>query len=248
MAATETQSKEYNGCGGNLVLSSGKAKAGDKDHTDCSRSTPTTPVVWDTAVCKKLQVPYTYRKVAALIVHWADYLDTQLPCGDEIRDLQDVFTNQYHFKTKTLILDDKINPQLKLRSGIDQFVLENEGPHHSNLLIVYYTGHGRDSGADGLTIIGERQMGYSDFLALFNASANWKRAEESLVNEAHADVLTILDCCCAGSIMKGKPAEDARTYEVLAATPRKKATEAPGPLSFTRALIDVLKASAEKPD
>lgn len=60
------------------------------------------------------------------------------------------------------------------------------------------------------------------------------------MQEAEADVLTILDTCSAGSVVKGV-SDDARIHEVLAAAGRRAPTDAPGPRSFTRALIDSLK-------
>lgn len=53
-------------------------------------------------------------------------------------------------------------------------------------------------------------------------------------------MLTILDCCFAAGAVKGK-SEHTRTFELLAATGRDLTTPRPGPLSYTRALIDCLQ-------
>lgn len=39
---------------------------------------------FDKIVCHELGTPFRYRKVAVLIVHWAEYLDRDLQCGREV--------------------------------------------------------------------------------------------------------------------------------------------------------------------
>jgi hypothetical protein len=56
-----------------------------------------------------------------------------------------------------------------------------------------------------------------------------------------ADILSIIDSCYAGAIWKNTTSED-RSWEVLAASNREDPAYAPGPKSFTRALIDSLRA------
>ncbi|KAK5137339.1 hypothetical protein LTR08_008916 [Meristemomyces frigidus] len=198
--------------------------------------------LWDNTVSKELAIP----TASVLIVRWADYLDRDLQSGEEVEDLKTLFVEQFHFTATILTLDDKRNPQLQLRNGIDNLVLKYDGPCRSHLLIVYYTGHGIGRDDAGLEIAGVRDPTMSAFAAKFDARANWNQAEESL-EHAEADCLTILDCCCAGSIMKGST-EDIRTFEVLAATGKKMPTEPPGKRSFTRAMIGALRDQLQKPE
>src|SRR5436190_24149719 len=72
------------------------------------------------------------------------------------------------------------------------------------------------------------------------ARACWNTAEKPLIDDADGDVLTILDCCFASNIQKDFE-EDVRIYELLTASGPDKPTSAPGPKSFTRALIDSLQ-------
>lgn len=77
--------------------------------------------------------------------------------------------------------------------------------------------------------------------ARYPATALWADAERPLLEHAEADVLAILDCCFASNAQKGH-IEDRRAYELLAASPMNQTTRAPGPESFTTALIKSLKA------
>jgi hypothetical protein len=108
-------------------------------------------------------------------------------------------------------------------------------------MIVYYTGHG----------IYREDKKFLELTASENPSiqrglrkqarANWSRAEEYLhSDDIEGDVLTILDTCYSSNLQKtGK--EDTRTFELLSACTIDNTTAAPGPNSFTRALIDALK-------
>lgn len=151
-----------------------------------------------------------------------------------------LFEQQFRFKLKMLTLDDKSKPQTQLNLEIMKLISDHDGDCRTNLLIVYYTGHGdHHSDEDGLHIRGVRREGGSRIGPAFKAKARWKEVE-SLLAGADADILTILDTCSAGSAVKGS-SEDTRVYEVLAATGRKKPTSGPGPKSFTRAMIETLK-------
>lgn len=89
-----------------------------------------------------------------------------------------------------------------------------------------------------------RQAGTEGIGPNYDARANWNQAEQSL-HEADADVLTIVDSCSAGSVMKGAT-NDSQIFELLAATGRRAPTAGPGPRSFTRAMIDSLKDQLSK--
>ena len=66
----------------------------------------------------------------ALIIRKAQELDTLL-------------REQYNYHSKIVELDNQDRrPQLQLDKAITDFVFENDGPHRSHLLLVYYTGHG----------------------------------------------------------------------------------------------------------
>lgn len=77
--------------------------------------------------------------------------------------------------------------------------------------------------------------------------ASWNEAETPL-KDAEADVLMILDTCSAGNIFKGQGDEGIRAFQVLAAAGRNQPASPPGKNSFTRALIDALKAQLARSD
>jgi hypothetical protein len=41
---------------------------------------------WNGVVCKEFNVPTYYQSVSVLLIHWADWLDTDLKCADEVRE------------------------------------------------------------------------------------------------------------------------------------------------------------------
>ena len=63
-----------------------------------------------------------------------------------------------------------------------------------------------------------REPGSSAIAPHHEPRANWNEAETSL-HHADADVLTILDTCSAGSVIKGTT-DDLKVFEVFAATMR----------------------------
>ena len=40
---------------------------------------------FEKTVCTELELPFRYRSVAVLIIHWAEYLDRDLNCGAEVQ-------------------------------------------------------------------------------------------------------------------------------------------------------------------
>lgn len=81
----------------------------------------------------------------------------------------------------------------------------------------------------------------------YEPKLRWLLAERDL-DHAEADVLIVLDCCCAANIMKKELSDDAKAHEVLAASGRWQVAEQPGPRSFTRHFIDALKEELSKND
>ena len=109
-------------------------------------------------------------------------------------------------------------------------------------MIVYYTGHGVSrENHKGLELTASlnpsQKRGFKN-----EARADWSRAEKHLASDdVEGDVLTILDTCYSSNPQKsGK--EDTRIFEMLSACGFDTTTAAPGKYSFTRALIDALKA------
>lgn len=58
-------------------------------------------------------------------------------------ELEELFKSKFGFTTKKAGLDCEYQkPQNQLHLEIMKFMAEHDGPHRTNLLIVYYSGHG----------------------------------------------------------------------------------------------------------
>jgi hypothetical protein len=156
-----------------------------------------------------------------------------------VTELNNLFRDSFHYKTRIVELNVAKKPQHQLNRHISAFVEESDGP--DNLMIVYYTGHG---------VYREHER-YLELTATTNpsvkrglniaAQANWDKAEEALRDDnVDGDVLTILDTCFSSNLTKSGR-EDTRTYELLSACGLDGTTASPGEHSFTRALIDSMK-------
>lgn len=76
-------------------------------------------------------------------------------------------------------------------------------------------------------------------------SASWNFAESLLLRDTQADTLAILDTCFASNVNKGG-VYSGRAYQLLAASGPDRMTAAPGPKSFTTAMIQVLNEWLEE--
>ncbi|KAF1922648.1 uncharacterized protein M421DRAFT_104941 [Didymella exigua CBS 183.55] len=208
----------------------------DKQRADHMR------IWWDEAIAKNMSLPEGYTDVSVLIIKWDDELD-ELKTWPEVEELDAVFRDRFRYTTEIVELNMKGKPQLQLKSRIGKFIEEHDGPN--NLLIVYYTGHG----------VYQENEKYLQLAACINpregkgfhkdAHANWDKIEKILRSDDNdSDVLTILDTCYSSNMTKSAK-QATRKFELLSACPIDQVTAAPGPWSFTRALIDNLRDLAK---
>ncbi|KAJ4316065.1 hypothetical protein N0V94_005623 [Neodidymelliopsis sp. IMI 364377] len=212
-----------------------------------------TQTLFDNAVKKALNIPSGYEKVAVLVVRWDESVDDpQFRAGHDeevrVKRLQTVFKERFHFDVSSEVrLTTTKKPQNILNKAITDHIDTFDGPN--NLLIVYYTGHGglvsTTEGKERLQLAATSKS-HQDNKSPWPASAIWCQAEKPLMEAAEADVLTLLDCCYAGSAHKGADGE-CRTYELLAACHKNGRTKGPGPNSFTTRLLDALERLLDKP-
>lgn len=93
------------------------------------------------AISTELNIPDGYLKASALIIRWHKNLD-QFPGHDEeIAKLAALFKSGFNYDVEVFTLNVETKPQHQLNLAITSFVNKYDGPH--NLMIVYYTGHGR---------------------------------------------------------------------------------------------------------
>ena len=115
----------------------------------------------------------------------------------------------------------------------------------NTLLVLYYAGHSKFHVPGELILAGsssENTQG-DDFFSEVKLSK-----VQDLLMCAEADVLGIFDCCFPGGFVPhcGKDPSRLRRFETLRASPGGGVTRAPGPSSFTAALIWSLKAFAKE--
>lgn len=165
--------------------------------------------------------------------------DNKTLTAEQAQEIETLFRERFHYHTETVELNVKSKAQLQLNSRVSSFAAEHNGPN--NLLVIYYTGHGvyrEDKKFLQLAACANPANGkglYQD------AHANWNKAEDILkADDIDADVLTILDACYASNITKSA-VQTNKKFELLSACGLDQTTAAPGPNSFTRALIDILE-------
>ncbi|KNG52710.1 homeobox domain-containing protein [Stemphylium lycopersici] len=209
-----------------------------KKEVDYATSTESQANWWAEAIAKNMDLPDGYSKVAVLLIKWADELD-ELRTGEEAKELECLFRERFHYHTNIVELNVRRKAQFQLDNHISQFILENDGQH--NLLIVYYTGHGifRDD-KQLLELTGSLDPSRDRGLDR-EARVQWNKAEEQLRHaDVDADVLTILDTCYSSNLAKSSREEE-KKFELLSACSIDQTTAAPGPNSYTRALIEALE-------
>ncbi|MCJ1318298.1 hypothetical protein MMC15_003626 [Xylographa vitiligo] len=178
---------------------------------------------------------HSYNEVHVLLLSWESEFD-DLKVKDEVTALEAVFRDIYNYHVQSSPIKTRTfkKAQTQVNKIVASWVDECDAP--KTLLIVYFAGHGRPGNKPGsLEIAG-------------NSSPNdvrqhldkviWNRTETNL-QDTHADVLQVFDCCYAGTL--GTDRGGTRVFEYLAATSADATTKCPGPRSFTTALIWALK-------
>ena len=92
--------------------------------------------------------PSTYKKVKALLLCWEEKSD-DLRVRPEVERLKSVLEKRFHYEAQIETIDKNVEQQLQVcvNAIVANFVRENDGP--DNLLIVYYTGHGKPGSSVG---------------------------------------------------------------------------------------------------
>ncbi|KAK6822851.1 homeobox domain-containing protein [Apiospora arundinis] len=179
--------------------------------------------------------PYT--KVCVLLLSWDQKIDDlKTDKESKVAALESLFKNKFKFETKrkTLRGDPIKSTQNQLNMYLSTFVYEND--NKDTLLIIYYAGH-------GFLDYEPVKLMLTPSIKLPKKSTRdpheviWTSAE-NLIQQTCADVLVIFDCCNAGALdCSNRASQNNRTFEYLAATSANSTTKAPGPNSFTSALI-----------
>ena len=92
--------------------------------------------------------PSTYKKVKALLLCWEEKAD-DLTVRPEVERLKTVLEQRFHYEAKVECIENNIEQRLQVcvNAIVANFVRSNDGP--DNLLIVYYSGHGKPGRSAG---------------------------------------------------------------------------------------------------
>ncbi|KAK7918081.1 hypothetical protein PG985_009955 [Apiospora marii] len=225
-------------------------KSPSKDYQDEDETRDSTlKALWDgeMGTLRSQYIPYS--KVSVLLLSWHKDID-DLNTEEEVIALDTLFKERFKFETNRVVLtnDSETLAQNQLNFQLAKFVNEKDGMN--TLLIVYYAGHGfSEYGMPGndreiLKLTPSTTMPRENITDPHEVV--WDSAD-ALIRKTRADVLVIFDCCHAGELERGVRAyNNHRAFEYLAATSANSTTKAPGPRSFTSALIWSLEHLLEK--
>ena len=110
----------------------------------------------------------------------------------EASELATVLESRFAATTKTLVLiQDDV--QQTLRNEIQGFVDKNPDDD-SELLVIYYGGHGAPNG--------DNQLELRETTASGSPRAQWNTLQNNIIDKSPKDSLIILDCCFAASAFR----------------------------------------------
>ena len=166
-----------------------------------------------------------YREVVVLLLRWQD---DDLGTETEITDLEYVSQDMYHYRTERFLIPSS-DSATQLEYKLNDF--RRAYNHESNLLILYYGGHGSLD-------FNKQRPSRSIWQANRNGGASLVWSDlQGILERAKSDVVFILDCCFAASA-----ARCAGSKEGLWACNSEVTTTGVNDNSFTRNLIEELKS------
>ena len=172
-----------------------------------------------------------YEKVYVLFISW---VEDDLGTINEIRRLESIFDTTYGYTTEKYEIKSEARAQNRLQFKLSSIVEEIDSP--SNLLIVYYGGHGFLRKEDSHSMWQPWIRPPPNSSRYSPTTLDWTVVQVTL-QTTFADVLTILDCCYATNTALTTPSG---TKELLAASGFHDEAGGVDKNSFTSALIDIL--------
>lgn len=166
-----------------------------------------------------------YQDVVVLLLQWQD---DDLGTASEIQDLECLFRDTYHYKTEKYLIPSS-DSATQLEYKLNDFRKAND--HESNLLMLYYGGH-------GLLEVNKQRPSRSVWQANLGGGASLVWSDlQGILERAKSDVVFILDCCFAASA-----ARCGGSKEGLWACNSEVTTTGVNDNSFTRNLIEELSS------
>lgn len=163
----------------------------------------------------------------------------------QLHGLQNVLQERYRCDVQLELMNYKTHPQQQAFKHLANFVEAHKRPR--TLLIIYYAGHGFDSGKDDnrMALSGRRFIDDEEKAA---NSIMWDDVERTL-STTPSDVLVIFDCCQAGLLCRSARQvllHPNRSFQFLGACESGQVTNRAGPKSFTSAMIWALDKLANE--
>ncbi|KAE8448946.1 hypothetical protein EG329_008742 [Mollisiaceae sp. DMI_Dod_QoI] len=175
-----------------------------------------------------------YSKVHVLLLRWAD---DDLGVETELKDLQHVFEDLYHYAVELYDIPSQKPDKALTRRVLD--FLDQDGAEA--LFILYYAGHGRIGvhSNEGPTWFANRENGSASLPS---------RGIQSKFEEADADVLFLYDCCNSAATASSSSHRGHKSVtEVIAACGYETIAPEVGEHSFSNALTETLAAASKGP-
>ncbi len=174
----------------------------------------------------KAVLPRACRRYTGAFVLLLRWEDDDLGTEIELKDLEAVFRNIYHYSTERYLIPS-VDSTTQLEYKLNDFRKAHD--NGTNLLIVYYGGHG--------SLEYNKRPNRSIWQAKQNGgpALGWSDLQ-GVLERAKSDVIFILDCCFAASAARGTASK-----EGLWACNSEVTTTGVNDNSFTRNLIEELK-------
>ncbi|TVY17726.1 Cholesterol oxidase [Lachnellula arida] len=167
---------------------------------------------------------FPYSKVYVLMLCWDDERANQR-LDKDMDQLSNVFKDVYHFETEVWRIPDE-DSNLDVNQKVLDFV-DLGGDRFEDLKIVYYTGKARLDKNEKLVWTSGRKNSRSRY-----PTVRWSGIQTAL-EQSQSDVLTLLDCCHAGTASSD---EGNGTTELIAACAYNSSTHGVPSYSFTKEL------------
>ncbi|KAF2722166.1 hypothetical protein K431DRAFT_57090 [Polychaeton citri CBS 116435] len=157
--------------------------------------------------------------------------DSDLENMGEVNDLQTELSNRYSDDVEIVILPSK-DTLAFLKREVLKFIIESKGKNHQ--LVIYYGGHAH-------TNTNRDRLWWHPRADSTLPQCCWTDLYNDHLKELNEDILEVLDCCFAASVL---PPKSRTAKEVMAASDRHKTAPSgcsPNSPSFTMVFTEILQ-------
>ncbi|KAF2171493.1 hypothetical protein M409DRAFT_50927 [Zasmidium cellare ATCC 36951] len=173
----------------------------------------------------------TYSRKRILLVWFQNHDFSASALTKEVTEVAALFSDDLGFESpqSCLITESDTSPTNQLITALKAFTRACKDK--KELLVVYYSGHGRVRPRGGLNLQGEGK-------AKDDEKVYWNRIQKEVLFKVDADFLVLLDCCYAEMGVKGL---HRYRRDSIAACAKDRTTATPGERSFTECLLQAAR-------